>query len=232
MNKEYKLDVPKTSKDLIEQPEICMQGVLPKLHFSMLAVGSSGSGKSVLVYNLISNFYAGYFDTVISISPTGGSDDIQKALGLPKNRVITEMSKAESVLLMIQEVQKEEIKKKGFEGAKKILIYLDDVIGDERFMNSKAMIESFIKNRHYNFSVILCSQYYKAIPRRIRMQSACNFFFNCNETELTTLAEDFEPPGVQRKRFIEVLQQILESIGEVHGTNASERLGTSDYFLS
>ena len=42
MNKEYKLDVPKTSKDLIDQPEICEQGVLPKLHFSMLAIGSSG----------------------------------------------------------------------------------------------------------------------------------------------------------------------------------------------
>jgi hypothetical protein len=209
MNKEYKLDVPKTSKDLLKQPKIAEDEVLPKLNFSMLVVGSSGSGKSVLVFNLITKFYKNFFDMIVLISPTGKTDDIQKALKLPDSRVITDMDKAEEALQKIMDIQSESIKKEGFEHSKKILVYLDDVVGDSKFMNSKAMVNSFIKNRHYNISVILCSQYYKAIPRRMRMQSACNFFFACPETEMTTIAEDFEPPGVGRKRFIEVLQEIM-----------------------
>lgn len=209
MNRKYVLEVPETSKDLIKQPKIALDGVLPTLHFSMCIVGSSGSGKSVLTYNLITKFYKDCFDMIILISPTGGTDDIQKALDLPKSRVITDMSIAEEAIQKIMDIQTESIKSKGFENAKKILLYFDDVIGDQKFMNSKAMVNAFIKNRHYNFSVILCSQYYKAIPRRMRMQSSCNIFFNCNETELNTIAEDFAPPGITTKRFIEVLQEIL-----------------------
>ncbi len=44
----------------------------------------------------------------------------------------------------------------------------------------------------------------------MRMQAACNMFFNCNETELNTIAEDFAPPMVPHKKFIEVLQDILK----------------------
>ena len=212
MNKDYKLEVPETTKDLIDQPEIAESGVLPKLNFSMLIVGSSGSGKSVLAINIIKNFYKDAFDMVLLISPTGDTDDIQKALDLPASRVITDMKVAEECLQKIMDVQTESIKKhEGFEGLKKILIYLDDVIGDDKFMKSKAMINTFIKNRHHNCSVILCSQYYKAIPKRIRMQSACDIFFNCSETELETIAEDFEPPGLNKRKFIEKLQHELEA---------------------
>lgn len=210
MNKEYVLDVPKTSKDKIKQPQIAIDGVLPKIHFSMLIVGSSKSGKSVLCYNLISKYYNNFFDMVILISPTGGNDDIQKALELPASRVITDMKVAEEVLQKIVDIQLESIAKNGEEATKNILVYFDDVIGNNKFMNSPIMIDTFIKNRHYNLSCILCSQYYKAIPRRIRMQSACDMFFNCSETELVTIAEDFEPPGITRKRFIQVLQEILK----------------------
>lgn len=209
MNKDYALFVPKTSKDDIRQPKMATDGVLPKLHFSALLIGSSGSGKSVLAYNLINKFYKDFFDMIILISPTGKTDDIQQALNLPKNRVITDMAKAESVVKMIEDTQEEAIKKDGFAKAKKILLYFDDVVGDAVFMNSKAMINAFIKNRHYGISCILCSQYFKAIPRRMRMQSACNFFFACAETEMKVIAEDFLPPGVSVHYFLYILNKIL-----------------------
>jgi len=209
MNVDYKLIVPETSKDLIDQPQMAKDGVLPKLHFSMLLVGASGSGKSVLAYNIIDKFYKDCFDMVILISPTGMTDDIQAALKIPKSRVITDMKKAEESLQKVMDVQTDCIKKRGFEKCKKVLVYLDDVVGDTQFMNSKTMVNAFIKNRHYNFSVLLCSQYWKAIPRRMRMQSAFNVFFECSETELNTIAEDFEPPGINKKKFIDILTHIL-----------------------
>lgn len=211
MNRKYNLEVPKTSKDRIEQPQIALDGVLPKLHFSMLIVGSSGSGKSVLAYNIINQFYKDCFDMIILISPTGTSDDVQAALNLPRSRVITDLTLANDALKKIMQVQDETIKKEGYEKAKNILIYFDDVVSDYSFMNSNEVVTAFIRNRHYKFSTLLCSQYYKLIPRKIRMQSACNIFFNCSETEMNTIAEDFEPPGVTRKEFVRTLQDILAS---------------------
>ena len=211
MNKEYDLDVPPTSKDLISQPPIALSGVLPKINFSMILIGSPGSGKSVLSYNLINKFYKDYFDMVILISPTGETDDIQKALELPSSKVITDMVKAEEVLNKIMEVQKAEVKKQdGYEGVKKCLIWLDDVIGHQKFMKSDALVQTFIKNRHHNTSIILCSQYYKLIPRRIRMQSSCNMFFNCSRTELETISEDFCPPGLSKEKFMDTLEDNLK----------------------
>jgi hypothetical protein len=209
MNKDYALVVPPTAKDKIPQPKIAKEGVLPTLHFSMILNGSSGSGKSVLAFNLISKFYKNFFDMVILISPTAKTDDIQKALDLPKNRTITDMAKAEAAMQKIEDVQEETIKKDGFEAAKKILVYFDDVVGDPIFMKSKAMINAFIKNRHYGISCILCTQYYALVPKRIRMQAACSFYFACAETELETIAEDHLPPGVPKKQFLKVLQSIL-----------------------
>jgi len=212
MNKEYKLDVPPTSKDLILQPPMALNGVLPKINFNMIIVGSPGSGKSVLCYNIINKFYQDFFDIVILISPTGESDDIQKALNLPSARVITDMTKAEEVLNKIIKVQKEEIKKnnESYDGVNKVLIWFDDIIGHQKFMKSDALVETIIKNRHINASTILCSQYYKAIPKRIRECANCDMFFNCSRTELETIADDFEPPGLNKQRFMDVLEANLK----------------------
>ncbi len=209
MNQDYALDVPKTAKDLIKQPKMAEDGVLPKLHYSMIVVGSSGSGKSVLVFNMISKWYKNSFDMVVLISPTGKTDDIQKALNLPDSSVIDDMEVAEKAVAKIEEVQEEKIQTDGYESAKKVLLYFDDVIGDPLFMKSNAMIKAFIKNRHYGFSDILCSQYFKAIPRRMRVQATCSIFFDCSETEMDTIAEDFLPPGVPKKIFLKKLQEIL-----------------------
>lgn len=200
------LDVPKTAKDDIPQPRVAQEGILPPLCFSMLVVGSSGSGKSVLVYNLIKKFYAGCFDVVLLVSPTGRTDDIQKQLGLDDSHVITDLAKAITVLNKLMETQSKIIEEKGFARAKTVLVYFDDVVGDEQFMRSKEMVNMFIKNRHYKCNVILCSQYYKAIPRRMRMQSSCTIFFNSPATELNTMADDFLPPNVTREQFIARLQ--------------------------
>lgn len=206
---DYKLTIPETSKDKIKQPKVAEEGVLPKLHFSMLIVGSSGAGKSCLSFNIIDKFYKDAFDMVIVISPTGLSDDIQAALKLPDSRVITDMDEAEEALKTIMKVQKEKIDKDGYETAKNVLICFDDIVSNYQFMNSQTVIDAFIKNRHYKFSTILCSQYWRAIPRRIRMQSSCSIFFNCSETEMKVIAEDYEPPGVGSKKFIATLQDIL-----------------------
>ena len=211
MNKDYKLEVPKTTKSLIQQPKIATDGVLPELCFNMVITGMPKSGKTVLWFNLIKNFYKDAFDMVVLISPSGGSDDIVKALGLPPSRIITDMDKAEECLEKILDIQKESVEKEGsFEHVKKVCIVLDDVVGHKDFMKCNALLATVIKNRHHNISTILNSQYFKLIPRNVRLQASCFMFFNCSESELETIADDHCPPGVPTRKFIERLEKELE----------------------
>ena len=93
MNQEYKIEPVKTSKDAIKHPKLSEEGVIPKLCCSTILVGKSGSGKSVLLQNLMTRkeFFAGHFDKVFLISPTGEADDVQKALNVSPNCVFTDM---------------------------------------------------------------------------------------------------------------------------------------------
>ena len=93
MNKIYKIEPVKTSKDAIQHPKLSEEGVIPKLCCSTVLVGKSGSGKSVLLQNLMTRkeFFAGHFDKVFLISPTGEADDVQKALNVSPNCVFTDM---------------------------------------------------------------------------------------------------------------------------------------------
>ena len=72
MNQDYEIRPVQTSKDSIRHPKLSEEGVIPKLCCSTILVGKSGSGKSVLLHNLMTRkeFFAGHFDKIFLISPT------------------------------------------------------------------------------------------------------------------------------------------------------------------
>ena len=81
MNLDYKIQPVKTSKDSIKHPALSEEGVIPKLCCSTILVGKSGSGKSVLLHNLMTRkeFFHGHFDKVFLISPTVRSSFLSKS---------------------------------------------------------------------------------------------------------------------------------------------------------
>ena len=82
MDRDYEIKPVKTQKNQVTHPALAEAGVIPELMTSNIIVGKSGSGKTVLLHNLMTrkDFYADAFDRIILISPTGETDDIQKAL--------------------------------------------------------------------------------------------------------------------------------------------------------
>ena len=114
MNKDYDIKPVKTSKDAIVHPKLSEEGVIPKLNCSTVLVGKSGSGKTVLLHNLLTRkeFFHGHFDKTFLISPTGETDDVQKALNIPPSCVFTDLLEATQCLDRIERFQEAEIKKK------------------------------------------------------------------------------------------------------------------------
>ena len=76
-------------------------------------------------------------------------------------------------------------------------------------MNSKEFINLFIKARHYNVTVWLCSQHFKRLPKICRLQAATLYFFALSNTEAEVLAEEFSPPGLTKKNFLRLIDDCV-----------------------
>jgi hypothetical protein len=214
MNLDYKIEPVATSKDDIVHPPLSEKGVIPKLNTSTILVGRSGSGKSVLLHNLLTRpeFFHKYkyWDKIFIISPTAECDDVQRALNIPTSCIFTDMSEAVVALEKIEKHQEEQIKKLGSGKAQKFALIFDDVVGHQKLMNNPVFISSFIKCRHYNFSVFLCSQHFRRIPKICRLQAAYLCFFAISNNEAEMLAEEFAPPRMSKNAFFQMITDTLD----------------------
>ena len=203
MNIEYAIKDVSTGKSRIKQPKLVEAGVLPPLGSSIIIVGRSGSGKTVLLHSLLNDkrFYSGFFDIMILISPTANSDDVQKKLGVDPGFIITDLVKAVQVLTDLQESQEKEIKENGIEKSPRVAVIFDDVVANVKFMNSPAFTAQFIRSRHFNTTVFLLSQHWKRVPRICRLQASFLVFFGMSESDAAMLAEEFSPKGITKQKF-------------------------------
>ena len=202
-----------TSKDLIEQPRLAADErmIIPKLGSSIIINGISGSGKSTLLANYITNpqFFGkckekpnGWFDKIFLFSPTASGDDVQKALGIPKNHVYTDLDEAPELLNVILESQKEKLDGGG--KAHKVPQYcviFDDVIGETSFMLKKEFLQTFYMVRHRNCTTFICSQHFKRVPKVARLQASFIHFFAGSAAEVEQIVDDYAPPLYSRHEF-------------------------------
>ena len=208
----YLIHPVKTSKDDIKQPALAEQGIIPKLGASIIISGKSGSGKSVLLYNLMTRkeFYGGAFDRVFLISPTADQDDVQRALKIKPSCIFTDLKEAVAALAVIERLQTAQIEKVGSGKAKKICIIYDDVVGHQKFMNSPEFVGSFIRSRHWNCTTFLLTQSFMRVPRICRLQASFIVFFPLSRSEANTVVEEFCPPRITPREFEVMLMDVLE----------------------
>jgi energy-coupling factor transporter ATP-binding protein EcfA2 len=206
-----------TSKDLIKQPRLAEdeRKIIPHIGASIVINGKSGSGKSTLLTNLITGpqFFGkspeqpeGWFDEIFLFSPTADGDDVQKALGIKKEHVYTDLDEAPELINVILSTQKEKLAGGGkAHKVKQFCIIFDDVIGETQFMNTKEFLQTFYMVRHRNCTTFICSQHYKRIPKVCRQQASFVFFFAGSQAEVETVVEDFSPPLYSRKEFADLV---------------------------
>jgi len=217
-----------TSKDKIRQPPLAEHEdmFIPPLGSSVVISGKSGSGKSTLLARLITDkrFYgnvvkkdgddgddtgtekSGYFDKIFLFSPTANGDDVQKALGIDKKFVFTDLDEAPELLEVILDTQQEKLD--GAEGADKVeqyAIIFDDVIGDTTFMNERSFTRCFYQVRHVNCTTFICTQHFKRVPKVCRLQANFVFFFQGSASEVEVVVEEFAPPGYTVKEMRQMI---------------------------
>jgi hypothetical protein len=191
--------------------------VIPKHPSSIMFCGASGSGKTSLLLNLLTNpdFYGGYFDLIFLFSETAkeGSDDLymehaseDSNCHIPEENMFKPDKEGLAQLDHIIKTQKQIIKKKGIENAPKILVLFDDIAHSRKFLDSKQYLLLHIANRHLNISTFSLTQSYVKIPRSCRCQiSALAFFNGSTNTERLRLSEEHTPPKWTEKEFLEMI---------------------------
>jgi hypothetical protein len=196
----------KTDKNKIKQRPLMQTNVIPRHASSVIFNGASGSGKTMLLVNLLTRpqFYGalpgkkkGYFDVVFLFSPTaGGADDLSSYLDIPANRVCTDFDtdKLERIL----KTQKEYIDKNGLLKSPKILIIFEDIQSDAAFMRTRCFKKCFIQSRHLNISSWLLGQSFNLTPRFARLQANNLFLFPCSLSEQKVLLCEHDKKGICR----------------------------------
>ncbi len=213
LGQDYKLEMPPTQKQKIKHPKSAEQGVIPKLGSSLMIIGKSGSGKSVLLYNLLHDkrFYNGAFDRIFLFSATGDVDDILDQLNLEPGQIFTDLKEGIEGLKMIQNHQKHEIATHGNVKALQYALVFDDVIGDSHFITSPPFLRSFIAPRHHNETTFLCSQHLRVVPKKCRMQASWIALFPCSKSEMETITEEYCPSFLSKRSFERMLEDVWKS---------------------
>jgi hypothetical protein len=175
---------------------------LPKPPFRMLLNAPSQSGKSNVIQNLIfnKNFYAdNCFDTIVFVSPTIFEDTTAKHMPQiaeydEKLVLRDDPDNLDSIIDKLVEYQTEH-----HEENEHILLIMDDCISN---INKSSAINKFImKARHYRISIIIATQYYRAVDARVREN--CNaylLFLNHSHKEIEKVHEEI---GNKFKNFEE-----------------------------
>jgi len=190
-------------------PQLMREDVIPRHPFRMLNSGASGSGKSMLVLNLLQrkNFMKDFFDEIFLFSPTARGDQIQQLLDLGPDNICDDLNDSGIEQLdYVFEKQNELVEEMGYLNSPKVLIIFDDVISSPRFMNSNTFKRCFIQGRHINLSVIINTQKYHAIPRTMRLNCTDVAFFPSSQSEVARIAEEFTPPSKTVKQFTTLVQ--------------------------
>lgn len=193
------------------QRPLMKENIIPRMASSSLIVGGTGSGKTVLLVNLLirPEFYKDYFDRMYLFSPTGGTDPTFKLLikskQLKKQDVIT--TDFESRLSDIVNEQQAHVESLGNEfKAKKICVIFEDLSSLKRLQRSEAFEQCFVQNRHLAMMVFAVVHKLSALTRVARLQAANIFFFPSPNSEVEILIDENAPPNLTKDQFREVIR--------------------------
>ena len=203
-----------STKNMTEQRQTMEANIIPKHPSINMVIGSIGSGKTVMLCNMLLNdkMYGKdrtgrpYWDEIFLF--TNSTDDIMQKLiddgVIPKEHV--KHHPEERHLKAVIKKQKEKVKEADGDWGKvpRIFIILDDII-DCDIVRCNTFKSLCSRPRQINCSVFVLSQYYFSLPKICRQNATNIFCFSGNVQDKEALGDTFTPPSLTKKEFYDIL---------------------------
>ena len=191
--------------------------VAPRIPFSQIVVGPSGSGKSILLQNMILDIYRNCFQRVFIFSASIHVDSvwhpvkdyIEKQLKVdPKKEKVyfDEFHKEDLEEILdqqykISQYQKDHKFKKLFA----TLVVVDDFVDQVSFSKHNSMLNAlYIRGRHFGVNVVSSSQKFNSLSTIIRVNSRQLYFFKMrNFREIQTMVEELSALLIKKNLLVD-----------------------------
>jgi hypothetical protein len=183
---------------------------------------ASGSGKTVLIQNLILDIYKGCFNRIYIFSPSIDIDDTWIPV---KKYIEEELTKTEEEQIYYQDFDGEAVQhilttqKTVIDHQKKdpktkklfsVLLIFDDVADNKAIDNNQALNSCFTRGRHSQISTILSTQKYNAVSTIIRTNMDSMYLFRLrNANDLQAVIDELSAL-LDKKLLLEVYMKATE----------------------
>jgi hypothetical protein len=191
--------------NLSKQPKnnIIVPYPLPSPIFRMLIVGSSNSGKTNFIKNILIRKQFKYKDlfkkNIWLFCPTVNLSDSYKFIEKMETEDRPRIFKYydENIIKQIKDEQtliKNNLDELNLTRPPELLIIFDDMIGNLPETKMNSFIELFTSGRHYNINIILVTQSYYSIPLVVRRNCTHMIFFEgMSKRDINKLSSDEMP---------------------------------------
>lgn len=173
----------------------------------VLLCGSTGTGKSVVLHNILEKMYKNFYDKLyfFSVNSNYEEDNLTLAERNPKTSVeLIDTDYIEKITKIWNDIYEDQnIRKNKKRKLKKYCFVFDDLITNKKFMKSKAVADLYIMGRKYNCQIFSLTQKYKAVPLLHRLNTQNLIIFNDQgPNEVKKLAEEMSS-GAYGYKFIQ-----------------------------
>lgn len=175
-------------------------------NFSMLVCGSSGSGKTMLLKDLIQVMKKNYdYFVVIAASMNFSGDYKQFEDDNEDKKFIFFNEYSSEILREIMDTQADIIVRYGKQRTPKVIVIMDDIM---EHIKQRSIIEQlYFKGRHLNISPIVLVQKLKGISTILRVNTRYAVFFRAgNSAEIDAFLDAYAGKR-QRNKLEEILHE-------------------------
>jgi shikimate kinase len=206
----YKIKPLKSARDDIYKTQAQQKYIMPPPG-TMIVVGSTGSGKTTIVGNLLcnNNMLKDYYDEIYVFCLSPCTTLIDNCQQIEKENMF--MDEDPQKLREIYEKNKRVVSTHGFKRAKHILFILDDIVQSKKMMNDTILSDIFFGGTHNKCSLWLLTQNYMSVPRRLRMNCHSMILVHgINNTEIDRFTDEWQSCYMDKKKFRKLVEYVLD----------------------
>ena len=159
-------------------------------------LGKTNSGKSVLLKYIV-NQHKTEFDKIFVICPTEEINGFYSDL-VPQNCIFSDFNEEwlNKLIKKLTDIRKENKEKKI-----NVLLILDDLGSDAKFITSDSFKRTCVRGRHLNISMIVSCQYLTQVPPICRSNICSLIVGQMNIQSQQLLADEFLYGSIDRKEI-------------------------------